>query len=1041
MITRPRLRSLVFFPLVMVFAYFTAAVGHAEDNFAEVERHFRELPMEARYLTGPLYWLHGDESKATLEHYVEKIAEGGNGCFTAESRPHNDWLGEGWYRDLEICLDAAKRAKLKMWIFDEEWWPSQMVGGHVPPEYGSKYLESEQKTVTGPQHYEIDEVGGPHFVAVVAGQADSKGRIDDATLIDLEPSLDGDRLVWDVPAGRWSIMTFRWRYAGAQGHQRQWISVDGASKDCVDWFLKTVYQPHFDRFGDDFGNTIAGYFYDEPETQGDWGTEVIPEIQRRGVDWKAVLVAKQFQLQDPEQQTAAAYQYQDAFAEAWGRTMYGGISDWCREHQVKSIGHFMEHGELYLRPTFCAGNMFQLQKYTDMGGIDLVLHQMYPGERPLHVYQTPKLASSISHAYGKKDDLAMCEIYGGYDQTVTYPQMKWLADQHQVRGVNFMVPHSFNPRAPYDHDCPPYFYNNGNEPRWPLYRVWADYTNRLSTMLSGGHHVCPVALLYLGNSFHAGKSITPENMTSALQDALFDCDWMPYDAFENDTQIADANLLLHDERYRVLVLPAAEVLPYETLAKAKEFCQSGGVVVAYGILPTASATLNKDASDITQLREAIFGQVEKPGLDACQVNANGGRSYFLPEQPTTEQIQQVLAVDAGIHPTLEVLDGQTDDWLHVLHRVKAGRDVFFVANQQHEGSTKTFRLRIRAGGVPEAWDAMRNAVNSVPFKRIDDDVVELNLTLEPLESVLLVFSPEARDLPVRITPADKPVQTPLAVTRVATPVEKIIPSQPVVEEADRSLLIKSHWVWYPEANAQEAANPGTRYFRNELTLPIDAEVIDAKMCLTADNSWVLFANGHEVGKGDNWRRSTSLNLTKSFHAGRNILAIAATNGTDSPSPAGLIGCCRITLADGQVMIVRIDETWKAELRHVDGWNGVDFDDRAWDTAKTLLPYGGQPWGQLGDAETPTISPVQSDPFVGRVTVPNAWLDRGLRIVLEADSIVPEAAAAITVNGQKAGGFIGAPLRVDVSAYLKAGENTIEIDPLAPAGVRLAPFSQ
>ena len=61
-----------------------------------------------------------------------KVAEGGNGCFTTESRPHVDWLGEGWWRDLGICLEAAKRHGLQMWIFDEKWWPSQGVGGKVP---------------------------------------------------------------------------------------------------------------------------------------------------------------------------------------------------------------------------------------------------------------------------------------------------------------------------------------------------------------------------------------------------------------------------------------------------------------------------------------------------------------------------------------------------------------------------------------------------------------------------------------------------------------------------------------------------------------------------------------------------------------------------------------------------------------------------------------------------------------------------------------------------------------------------------------------
>ena len=53
-------------------------------------------------------------------------------------------------------------------------------------------------------------------------------------------------------------------------------------------------------------------------------------------------------------------------------------------------------------------------------------------------------------------------------------------------------------------DWPPYFYNGGYEPRWPLYRVFADYASRLSLMLTGGRHVCPVALLFMGQSCPGG---------------------------------------------------------------------------------------------------------------------------------------------------------------------------------------------------------------------------------------------------------------------------------------------------------------------------------------------------------------------------------------------------------------------------------------------------------------------------------------------------------------------------------------------------------
>ena len=51
--------------------------------------------------------------------------------------------------------------------------------------------------------------------------------------------------------------------------------------------------------------------------------------------------------------------------------------------------------------------------------------------------------------------------------------------------------------------------------------------------------------------------------------------------------------------------------------------------------------------------------------------------------------------------------------------------------------------------------------------------------------------------------------------------------------------------------------------------------------------------------------------------------------------------------------------------------------------------------------------------------------------------LPDEAAAVTVNGQRAGGLIGRPLRLDITRYLKTGENSIVIEPLAPKAARLA----
>jgi hypothetical protein len=1007
-----------------------------EPTMAGLERQFHELPAEARRLTGPLFWLHGDESRERLEASIGKVAEGGNGTFTAESRPHRDWLGEGWFRDLGVCLEAAKWNNLTLWIFDEKWWPSQEVGGMVPARYGSKRLVARAVDIAGPKRVTVADCAGPNLLAVVAGKSSASG-IDGRSLVDLTSSVRGGKLTWDAPEGSWKIMTFAWELAGGRR-----ILVDGASRDCVDWFLRTVYQPHYDRFKDDFGKTIVGFFYDEPETHGDWGTEVPRVLEEKGVDWKQAYVGYKFGLEG-EARAAAKYAYLEALGEAWGRTLYGGITRWCRERGVASIGHFLEHNHEYLRLDECAGNMVQLQKYSTMGAIDAVFKQFVPGRKDDSTYQTPKLGSSISHAYGKADDLAMVEIFGARGQDLTYPEMKWWTDLMQVEGINFLIPHSFNPRAPYDTDCPPYFDNGGFEPRWPLYRVFADYTSRLSLMLTGGRHECPVAILFPGYSVHVGRAVPPEVMTTALQDALFDCDWLPYEVFENDATVSGSRLQLRDEGYRVLVVPPVEVIPAATLAKARRFFEAGGVVVGYGFLPSRSATLGVDGDTIARLREAIWGDASTPGTTVRKVSPAGGRSFFLPEKSTPEEIQEALTGSAEVHPALEVVQGRTNHWLHVLHRIKAGRDVFLVCNQTHQGQAERFRFRVRAEGIPECWDAMRNTIESVPFERKGDSV-ELSLSLEPLESVLLVFQPEARPRPRRREhePSARPARRTIPVVREsASLASSVQPPPPLVPDSIRRLEGCS-WVWYPEGRPAEAAPPGTRYFRTTAKTPVDRAVTHAAFLISADNDFVLYANGAKKGQGGGGAgdrtRPAEIDLTTDLRPGTNVLGIAATNGGSGPNPAGLIGRLIVEFDRGESLSLPIDATWKAADAEHSGWLSAGFDDVDWPAAREAAPYGGGPWGRMTGA-VPTLSPVRADPFAGQAEIPGDLDVSRVRVDLEMDAIAPEAAARITINGRYAGGFIGRPFRLDVTGYLRNGRNTVIIEPFAPASARLVAY--
>ena len=78
---------------------------------------------------------------------------------------------------------------------------------------------------------------------------------------------------------------------------------------------------------------------------------------------------------------------------------------------------------------------------------------------------------------------------------------------------------------------------------------------------------------------------------------------------------------------------------------------------------------------------------------------------------------------------------------------------------------------------------MRNEITSIAFNRTGDSV-DFNLTLEPAESVLLVFNPKKRDLPVAITADDIRAGQIISVIRQSEPA----PSKPKLKPAKRITL-------------------------------------------------------------------------------------------------------------------------------------------------------------------------------------------------------------------------------------------------------------
>ena len=79
--------------------------------------------------------------------------------------------------------------------------------------------------------------------------------------IDLTDKLQNGVLDWTAPEGKWEVqLCYLSRNIGTH---RGYINM--MDKKSCRIQIDAVYEPHYQHFGDKFGNVIAGFFSDEPE--------------------------------------------------------------------------------------------------------------------------------------------------------------------------------------------------------------------------------------------------------------------------------------------------------------------------------------------------------------------------------------------------------------------------------------------------------------------------------------------------------------------------------------------------------------------------------------------------------------------------------------------------------------------------------------------------------------------------------------------------------------------------------------------------------
>jgi hypothetical protein len=232
------------------------------------------------------------------------------------------------------------------------------------------------------------------------------------------------------------------------------------------------------------------------------------------------------------------------------------------------------------------------------------------------------------------------------------------------------------------------------------------------------------------------------------------------------------------------------------------------------------------------------------------------------------------------------------------------------------------------------------------------------------------------------------------------------------------------WIWYPEGTPAQSAPVGMCYFRKLISVRSDSALTGAVLLVTADNSYLAYVNGMQVGQGRDYTTVTPLSVISQLLSGTNTIAIAASNSGTSDNPAGLIGKLVLSYADGTQTNLQMDATWKAANALQTGWQQAGFNDSSWTSALVLGSYGMGPW--YTGITVPTALPIFRRQFAV-----NAGLQRALIYICGLGQY------ELSANGAKVGNTLMAPGwskydrtclydTLDITSYLTNGNNAVGV---------------
>ena len=514
--------------------------------------------------------------------------------------------------------------------------------------------------------------------------------------IDLTEQINNGILSWKVPDGTWEIWTYR--------AVRKEGSLNPLMAGSGDTIINGFFQPFEDRAPGKSSKGLNYFFNDELHIvvgKYAWNPDFAEEFRKRkGYDLFEVLPSMWVDMGNITPKVRM--DYADVRMSLIEERYFKPIYEW---HAKRGMIYGCDSGGRGLDPSEF-GDYFRATRWYSAPGHDT------PGGKADLI--KGRVSSSIANLYQRPR--VWLEGYHSLGWGATPEQLMYATRENFLYGCTLLNLHGlyYSTYGSFWEWAPPCYHFR--MPYWDHMDSFLGYFDRLSWLMSQGHTVCDVAIVYpvapyeadmdgdtaRNTSFELGRKL----MAAGISFEFIDNESLARAVVENGClKVKDAGA-----SYKALIFADMSAVRWQSIEKAAAFAEGGGNVFSIGAIPSASDRAGRYDGELIIINDIAFK-----------------KNYRF---NTTDE-----AVTAIKNSFVQDVSG-TEQTVRYLHRKAGFRDVYMVMDAK-PGSVVGFRCK----GAVEIWDPWTG--NTKPL-RVKDETQEgtlVELPLEEYEASLVVFTP------------------------------------------------------------------------------------------------------------------------------------------------------------------------------------------------------------------------------------------------------------------------------------------------------------